>query len=113
MVGQRMTFWLRIRTPRAKIFRQFGRLDVVRPRPQRIASNQKMGVDMSELLFMVEAAPAGGYIARAFGVDIFTEGDDLTSLHANVRHAVRCHFDDGQASKMIRLHFTHEEVITA
>ena len=68
---------------------------------------------MSELLFLVEASPEGGYTARAFGVDIFTEADDLTSLHANVREAVKCHFDDGQAPKMIRLHFTHEEVIAA
>ena len=68
---------------------------------------------MSEILFLVEAAPEGGYKARAFGVDIFTEADDLQSLHANVRDAVRCHFEDGNTPKMIRLHFTHEEVIAA
>lgn len=68
---------------------------------------------MSELLFLVEAAPEGGFTARAFGIDIFTEADDLASLHTNVREAVKCHFDDGQAPKMIRLHFTHEEVIAA
>ena len=68
---------------------------------------------MSELLFLVEAAPEGGFTARAFGVDIFTEADDLAALHTNVREAVKCHFDDGQAPKMIRLHFTHEEVIAA
>ena len=47
---------------------------------------------MSEIIFLVVAAPEGGYTARAFGADIFTEGDDLKSLHANVRDSVRCHF---------------------
>ena len=41
----------------------------------------------------------------------FAEGDDLAALHANVRDAVRCHFDDGQAPKVLRLHFVREEVI--
>jgi hypothetical protein len=68
---------------------------------------------MSEILFLVESSPEGGYTARAFGADIFTEADDMTSLHTNVREAVRCHFEDDQIPQMIRLHFTHEEVIAA
>jgi hypothetical protein len=34
-------------------------------------------------------------------------------LHKCDRDAVRCHFDEGQAPKVIRLHFVHEEVISA
>jgi hypothetical protein len=68
---------------------------------------------MSEILFLVESSPEGGYTARAFGADIFTEADDMTDLHTNVREAVRCHFEDDQIPQMIRLHFTHEEVIAA
>jgi hypothetical protein len=68
---------------------------------------------MSEILFLVESSPEGGYTARAFGADIFTEADDMTSLHTNVREAVRCHFENDQIPQMIRLHFTHEEVIAA
>ena len=66
---------------------------------------------MNEIIFMVEEAPEGGYLARALGQSIFAEGDDLVALHANVRDAVRCHFDDGQAPKVLRLHFVREEVI--
>ncbi len=66
---------------------------------------------MNEIIFMVEEAPEGGYLARALGQSIFAEGDDLAALHANVRDAVRCHFDDGQAPKVLRLHFVREEVI--
>lgn len=60
---------------------------------------------------MVEDAPEGGYVARALGQSIVTEADSLAELHANVRDAVRCHFDEGQAPKIVRLHFVREEVI--
>jgi hypothetical protein len=66
---------------------------------------------MSELIFLVEEAPEGGYTARALGESIFTEADDLTSLHEQVRDAVRCHFEEGQQPKVIRLHFVREELI--
>jgi hypothetical protein len=58
---------------------------------------------MSELIFMVEEAPEGGYTARALGESIFTEADDLAGLHEQVRAAVRCHFEEGQQPKVIRL----------
>ena len=66
---------------------------------------------MNEIIFLVEEAPEGGYTARALGASIFTEADDLDELHEQVRDAVRWHFDDGQAPKVIRLHFVREEVI--
>ena len=66
---------------------------------------------MKELIFLVEDAPEGGYTARALGVSIFTEADDLDSLREQVRDAVRCHFDEGQGPRVIRLHFVREEVI--
>ena len=58
---------------------------------------------MNEIFFLVEEAPEGGYAAKALGESIFTEADTLEELHANVRDAVRCHFDEGKAPKMIRL----------
>lgn len=66
---------------------------------------------MNEILFLVEDAPEGGFIARALGQSIFTEADDLETLHQQVRDAVHCHFDESKAPQMIRLHFTREEVI--
>ena len=67
---------------------------------------------MNEIIFLVEDAPEGGFIARALGQSIFTEADDLTSLENNVRDAVRCHFDEAEIPRVVRLHFTREEVIT-
>ncbi|MCM2359435.1 MAG: hypothetical protein NDI77_14895 [Geobacteraceae bacterium] len=66
---------------------------------------------MNEIFFLVDEAPEGGYAAKALGESIFTEADTLEELHANVRDAVRCHFEEGKAPKMIRLHFVHEEVL--
>ncbi|MDQ3564880.1 MAG: 2-oxoisovalerate dehydrogenase [Pseudomonadota bacterium] len=66
---------------------------------------------MSEIFFLVEQAPEGGFTARALDASIFTEADDLESLHLQVRDAVRCHFEGEQAPRFIRLHFTYEEVI--
>ncbi|MEA2489184.1 MAG: hypothetical protein QOH21_976 [Acidobacteriota bacterium] len=66
---------------------------------------------MSELIFLVEEAPEGGYTARALGASIFTEADDLAGLEVNVRDAVRCHFVEEERPRVVRLHFTREEVI--
>lgn len=68
---------------------------------------------MSEVVFVVEEAPEGGFTARAVGESIFTEADTLTQLHDRAREAVRCHFDEARAPKLIRLHFVRDEVIAA
>ncbi len=68
---------------------------------------------MNELIFIAEEAPEGGYTARARGASIFTEADDIDELREQVRDAVRCHFDEGQGPRVIRLHFVREEVIAA
>jgi hypothetical protein len=62
---------------------------------------------------VVDQTPRGGYTARALGEAIVTQADTVQGLHANVRDALRCHFDDGAAPRMIRLHFARDEVITA
>lgn len=68
---------------------------------------------MSEIIFLVEEADEGGFTARAVSDSIFTEADTLDDLRHNVREAVDCHFEDGQAPKVIRLHIVHEEILTA
>lgn len=68
---------------------------------------------MTEIIFVVEEAPDGGYTARALSASIYTEADSMESLREALRDAVRCHFDEGLRPKIIRLHRTHEEVIAA
>lgn len=70
---------------------------------------------MTEILFIVEDAAEGGYVAHAVGASIVTEADDLDQLRVMIREAVRCHYDEGDAErpKVIRLHRVHDEVIAA
>ena len=68
---------------------------------------------MSEIIFLVEEAPEGGYIARAIGRSIFTEADTIEELRRMVGDAVVCHYGEGERPKIIRLHFGRDEVLTA
>lgn len=66
---------------------------------------------MVELVFEVEEAAEGGYLARGVGASIFTEAETLPQLRENIRDAVACHFEDAASRpRMIRLHFTRDEV---
>ena len=65
---------------------------------------------MDEIIFVVEEDPDGGYTARALGESIFTEAEDLAELDDRVREAMKCHFDDGESPRQIRLHFVRERV---
>ena len=64
-----------------------------------------------EIVFVVEEAAEGGFTARAVGDSIFTEGNSLEELRANVRSAVECHFEEGKAPKVIRLHIVRDEIL--
>jgi hypothetical protein len=66
---------------------------------------------MNEIIFLVEEAPEGGYVARALGHSIFTEADTWEELKDAVQEAVRCHFEDGAQPHLIRLHSVKEEVV--
>lgn len=66
---------------------------------------------MSEIIFLVEEDLESGFNARALGQSIFTQASSITKLKENIREAVLCHFDEGEAPKIIRLHFVKEEVL--
>lgn len=69
---------------------------------------------VEEVVFVVEEAPDGGYTARAVGVSIVTEADNLEQLRREVVDAVHCHFgDQPQTPRLIRLHLVKDEVLTA
>lgn len=68
-----------------------------------------------ETIFEVIESPEGGYEARALGESIFTQADSLQGLRDAVRDAVHCHWGDRmrEMPAVIRLHFVHDEVISA
>ncbi len=68
---------------------------------------------MIEILFIVEEAVEGGYTARAVGASIVTEADNMGELREAVRDAVRCHYEDAERPKVIRLHMVRDEIIAA
>lgn len=69
---------------------------------------------MTEIVFLVEDDPDGGYTARALGESIFTQADDIKALREMVCDAVHYHFPDEQSCpKIIRLHIVRDEVIAS
>jgi hypothetical protein len=64
-----------------------------------------------EVIFSVEESADGGYEARALGHSIFTEAETLEELRVAVLDAVRCHFDEPEIPRIVRLHFVRDEVI--
>ena len=67
---------------------------------------------MNEVFFLVEEAVEGGYVAKALGESIFTDGETIDELKINIKEAVQCRFDDDKMPKIIRLHLVKEELIT-
>jgi predicted RNase H-like HicB family nuclease len=64
----------------------------------------------SELIFQVEESPEGGFEAFSLGESIFTDGESIEELRANIREAVECHFEPDERPSIIRLHFVRDEV---
>jgi hypothetical protein len=67
----------------------------------------------SEIIFLVEGDPEGGYSAWAIGESIFTQADSLPELRRFLQDAVNCHYEQDVCPKMIRLHIVQDEVITS
>ena len=67
---------------------------------------------MNEIIFLIEESLEGGYEARALEASIHTEADNMSELKESIRDAVKCHFDENEIPRIIRLHFVKEEVIT-
>jgi len=65
----------------------------------------------TEILFLVEEADEGGYIARSLAYPIYTQAESLDELREMVRDAVLCHFGDEHTPALIRLHIVKDEVL--
>ena len=66
---------------------------------------------MNEIIFLVEEDIEGGYVAKALGESIITQGETLEELKKNIKDAVNFHFEENQKPKIIRLHIVKEEVL--
>lgn len=69
-------------------------------------------MNLGEIIFEVHEDEAeGGFVARALGQSIVTQAETWDELRQNIREAVLCHFDEGQAPHVIRLHRVMDEVL--
>ena len=77
-----------------------------------MAKLRRENESMTELLFLIEEAPEGGYTARALGQSIFTQAETWEGLEEAVRDAVRCHFErEEERPKVLRLHYVRDKVL--
>ena len=67
---------------------------------------------MSELIFIGEKSPEGGFVAKCVSASIFTQADSIEKLKEAIIEAVQCHFDDS-IKRVIKLQFIKEEIIAA
>ena len=66
---------------------------------------------MSEIIFIVEDSADGGYTAKALGQSIYTEGETMDELKANIKDAVKCHFEAKDMPHIVRLHTVKDEIM--
>lgn len=55
---------------------------------------------MNEIIFLVEDAAEGGFIAKSLGYSIYTNADSVAEPHTNVRDAVACHFEEAKRFRL-------------
>jgi hypothetical protein len=66
---------------------------------------KSIGEDMDkEIIFLVEESAEGGYEARALGYSIYTEEESIEGLKKAIVDAVKCHFEEKEMPRIIRLH---------
>jgi hypothetical protein len=65
----------------------------------------------NEIIFLVEESLEGGWEAKALGHSIYTEAETLEELKEAVRDAVRCHLEEENLPRMIRLHVVRDEIL--
>ncbi|HTV07312.1 MAG TPA: hypothetical protein VME86_18220 [Acidobacteriaceae bacterium] len=65
-----------------------------------------------ERIFEAREAEEGGYLARALGQAIFTQGETWQELRNSVLEVTSLHFEDApEKPKLIHLHFVKDELI--
>jgi hypothetical protein len=57
-------------------------------------------MQVSRLIFVVENAPDGGYVARALGTGMSAKAEDLIELRAKVQETVRVQIGDCEAEQI-------------
>ena len=69
----------------------------------------------SEIIFVVEEDPTGGFVANALNHGITTQAETMDELREMVREAVDCYFDDDDPARpqVITIRWTYIETFAA
>ena len=65
----------------------------------------------TEIIFIVEESPEGGYEARSLNYSIFTEADTFEELKGMIHDAVSCHFKTEDRPRLVRLNQVKEKLM--
>ncbi len=65
---------------------------------------------VKEIIFLVEETDER-FTAKALDHSIYTEADSLEELKEMIRDAAKCHFDENERPKIIRLHIVKQEIL--
>ena len=60
-----------------------------------------------DIVFIATESEDGGYIAKAEGYSIFTQGDTWKELLEMIKDAVKCHFDE-DTPKYVHVRFVKD-----
>jgi hypothetical protein len=66
---------------------------------------------VNQILFVLEVGDDGSFRANAVDSSIHTKADNLELLHQEIRDAVHCHFEEGEAPPLIRLHHVRQGLL--
>ena len=70
---------------------------------------------MTEIVFTVSPCEDSGLLVASWDAPesggITTQADGIEQLRANIREAMACHFDDGETTVRVRLHFAGEVLL--
>lgn len=65
----------------------------------------------TQLSFFVSEATEGGYVAKAPKYGIYTQGESWEELIANIKEAILCHFEEGEAPASFVWQMVKREVV--
>ena len=64
-----------------------------------------------QLLFFVSKDSEGGYVAKARKYGIYTQGETWDELISNIKEAILCHFEEGEAPTSFAWQMVKREVV--
>ncbi|MBN1507596.1 MAG: hypothetical protein JW955_12160 [Sedimentisphaerales bacterium] len=89
----------------------WGSQSVLTAMAQYVSLGPEVKIKMSEITFIAERSDEDGYVAKALGYSISTEGEPLEESKNSIKDAVKRHFEEAERPRIARLHMVKDEVM--